>query len=330
MSHDSATPDRADKADADDLDIPTFNPAADGPTDPYKKVGRAAPQEIRPREAAPAEEKTPPAEEKKADRSAPLLSDAPTATFDRPEPPEAPKAPKTEPEPRPEATTPAPATAVTRVERRSEIPGSGEQSVSSPSAPAYAGAAAPVVDETDEADREDAVEARRGTLDLGLLILRLGLGGWLILHSLSVFFHLGGSAGLSGLEGQYAAYAAPQALAVAIPATGLAAGVFILLGLITPLFAVAATVVTGFMAADALAHSGAGLDVFSWPEDIWLYVILGTAALAVQFTGPGRYALDFSRGWARRPLASSWLGLVLAAVGLGVLWWFGAGVNPLA
>ncbi|WPF67053.1 MULTISPECIES: DoxX family membrane protein [unclassified Corynebacterium] len=373
MSQDSATPDRADKADADDLDIPTFNPATDGPTDPYKKVGRAAPQEIPPRGAAEAprgeeKPKKPAAPEKKApepakedkekDRSAPLLSDAPTTTMERPaakpvanksaaknekkeretekKPPKAAPVPSetlTEDKAMPTpaaasaASVAASASSTTRVERPQQPETRAQEApASSPSAPAYAGAAAPVVDNAEE---EETPEVRRGTLDFGLLILRLGLGGWLILHSLSVFFHLGGSAGLSGLEAQYAAYTQPQALAVAIPAASLAAGVFVLLGLITPLFAAAATVVTGFMAADALAHSHSGLDVFSWPDNVWLYMVLGAAAIALQFTGPGRYALDFSRGWARRPLASAWLGLVLAAAGLGALWWFGAGINPL-
>ncbi|MBC3186239.1 DoxX family protein [Corynebacterium sp. zg-331] len=319
MSHDSSTPDRADKADADDLDIPTFDPA-DHPTDPYKKVGRAAPQEIPPRavvegKAQPDEPVLPAAEggsaddkgdKKKEDRSAPLLSDAPTTLA----------APKIEAEAKKEDRDTA------------EAPSASVITEDAPAvAPAYAGAAAPVV--AQEEEREPA-EARRGTLDLGLLLVRLGLGGWLIVQSLSAFFHLGGSAGLSGLEEQYAPYAASHALAVGIPAAGLAAGVFVLLGLITPLFAALATVITGFMAADALAHAHVGLDVFSWPESVWLCVILGVASVALQLTGPGRYGLDFSQGWARRPLVSAWVSLVLAVVGLGGLWWFGAGVNPLA
>lgn len=335
MSQDSATPDRADKADADDLDIPTFNPAAEGPTDPYKKVGRAAPQEIRPRGEAVEEKQrsaVPPkppkqeesVEEKKPDRSAPLLSDAPTTTLERPAPEEKEKA---EVKREQEKKTPAPTRTLTAAVPAGAADDRAEETPpAAPSDPAYAGASAPVVGAAEE---EEAPEARRGTLDLGLLILRLGLGGWLILHSLSVFFHLGGSTGLSGLEGQYAAYAQSQALSVAIPAAGLAAGVFVLLGLITPLFAAAATVVTGFMAADALAHAHTGADVFSWPENVWLYIVLGAAALSLQFTGPGRYSLDFSRGWARRPLVSAWLGLVVSAAGLGALWWFGAGINPL-
>lgn len=375
MSHDSI-PDRADKADGDDLDVPTFTPSAatpaskPTPTDPYKKVGRAAPQEIRPRDpqaeraTAPqapevseaAEKKEPKQEPRKAegDRSAPLLSDAPTRTLERPESTARPesaknaavaapagatagdKTPEGQPGKKaaekavnerskePEALAPAPAPADTvRIPAdpaAPAAPGRAEE----PSA-AYAGASAPVVEEQPEEP-----EHRRGTLDLGLLLLRCAVGFWLILHSMSVFFHLGDSQGLSGLEAQYSAYAEPRLLSIAVPSVGLAAGVFLVLGLMTPLFAAAAVAVTGFSALDALAHAHAGMDVFSWPDALWLPVILGGGAAALQFTGPGLYSLDFSRGWARRPLGSAWLGAILGVLGAAAAWWFGAGINPLA
>ncbi|MCH6196249.1 DoxX family membrane protein [Corynebacterium mastitidis] len=376
MSHDSI-PDRADKADGDDLDVPTFTPSAatpaskPTPTDPYKKVGRAAPQEIRPRDpqverdtvsGASGAPEAPEAAEKKeprkaeGDRSAPLLSDAPTRTLERPEstarpesaknaaaeaaPADAAKAGGKTPEGQPgkkaaekaanerpkepETLAPAPAPADTvRIPAdpaAPTVPGHAEE----PSA-AYAGASAPVVEEQPEEP-----EHRRGTLDLGLLLLRCAVGFWLILHSMSVFFHLGDSQGLSGLEAQYSAYAEPRLLSIAVPSVGLAAGVFLVLGLMTPLFAAAAVAVTGFSALDALAHAHAGMDVFSWPDSLWLPVILGGGAAALQFTGPGLYSLDFSRGWARRPLGSAWLGAILGVLGATAAWWFGAGINPLA
>lgn len=370
MSHDSI-PDRADKADGDDLDVPTFTPSAatpaskPTPTDPYKKVGRAAPQEIRPRDpqaeraTAPEAPEVPEAVEKKepkqeprkseGDRSAPLLSDAPTRTLGHPESAKnttaaeaastgAAKAGGKTPEGQPgrkaaekaaserpkEPETPAPAPADTvRIPAdpaAPAAPGRAEE----PSA-AYAGASAPVVEEQPEEP-----EHRRGTLDLGLLLLRCAVGFWLILHSMSVFFHLGDSQGLSGLEAQYSAYAEPRLLSIAVPSVGLAAGVFLVLGLMTPLFAAAAVAVTGFSALDALAHAHVGMDVFSWPDGLWLPVILGGGAAALQFTGPGLYSLDFSRGWARRPLGSAWLGAILGVLGAAAAWWFGAGINPLA
>jgi len=50
----------------------------------------------------------------------------------------------------------------------------------------------------------------------------------------------------------------------------------------------------------------------------------------VQFTGPGLYALDGARGWARRPLASSWLFMILGIAAVVAAWWLLAGTNPLS
>ena len=59
-------------------------------------------------------------------------------------------------------------------------------------------------------------------------------------------------------------------------------------------------------------------------------VILFGISLALQFTGPGLYSFDYGRSWARRPLVSSWIFILLAIAGAVALWWFGAGVNPLS
>lgn len=172
--------------------------------------------------------------------------------------------------------------------------------------------------------------ARRGTIDLGILLVRIGLALWLILASVGTFFQLGGNGGMGELEAEFAGYAAPGALALAVPTMQLAAGLFLLFGLITPLFAAVAIVVTGFGVLHALTVTGAGLNVFGWDAAVGLSVMLLIISVALQFTGPGLYSLDFGRSWARRPLASSWIFLAVALVALALLWWFGAGVNPLA
>ena len=194
-------------------------------------------------------------------------------------------------------------------------------------------AADPAVAGATHAEDDAPVErerTRRGTIDLGIFIVRLGLAAWLILESLGTFFRLGGNEGLAGLETDFAAYLYPSILALAVPTAQLAAGLFLLFGLVTPLFAAVATVVTGFTALHTLASSGAGLDIFAWPEGVWLSIILLVISVALQFTGPGLYSLDFGRGWARRPLASSWIFIVLAIAGVAAVWWFGTGINPFA
>ena len=109
----------------------------------------------------------------------------------------------------------------------------------------------------------------------------------------------------------------------------LIAGVFLLLGLITPLAAMLGLVVTGFTAVHELAQAGAGLDVFSWPDSVWLSLVLFVIAVGLQFTGPGFISLDFKRSWARRPLGTSWVFVLIGVAILVGLWFFGAGVNPL-
>ena len=170
---------------------------------------------------------------------------------------------------------------------------------------------------------------RRGTIDFGLLFIRIALSAYLIIAGAKTFFELGDSQGLSGLEGDFANYAWDTALSIAVPTMQLIAGVFLLLGLITPLAAMLGLVVTGFTAVHELAQAGAGLDVFSWPDSVWLSLILFVIAVGLQFTGPGFISLDFKRSWARRPLGTSWVFVLIGVAILVALWFFGAGVNPL-
>ena len=51
--------------------------------------------------------------------------------------------------------------------------------------------------------------------------------------------------------------------------------------------------------------------------------------MGLQFTGPGFISVDFKRSWARRPLGTSWVFVLIGVAILVALWFFGAGVNPL-
>lgn len=174
-----------------------------------------------------------------------------------------------------------------------------------------------------------AQKAKRGTLDFGLFILRLAIGTYLILSAVSTFFQLGSNQGIPGLQADYQTYLYPQLLAIVVPVAQLASGVFLLIGLLTPVAAAVATVITSFTAL----HSIDAAESFSFlnpPETVWLGFIAFGAVLALQFTGPGNLSLDFGRSWALRPLASSWLFVLIGLAGAAALWWFCAGVNPLA
>lgn len=176
---------------------------------------------------------------------------------------------------------------------------------------------------------------KRGTIDFGLLFIRIALGGYLIIEGVRTLFSIGASTGISGLESEYGSYAIADILAMGIPVGQLVAGVFLVLGLLTPFASMLALVVTGFMAIHELAGAGTGLDVFAWPESLWLGLVLFVVNVGVQFTGPGFISVDSALGVkalsspARRPLASSWVFFILGAAALVAVWWFGAGINPL-
>ena len=122
-----------------------------------------------------------------------------------------------------------------------------------------------------QAEEEKALRrqyGRRGTIDFGLLFIRIALGGFLIIEGVRTLFSIGDSAGISGLESEYASYAMADILAMGVPVAQLVAGVFLVLGLLTPVASMVAMVVTGFMAIHELAVSGAGLDVFGYRSPV--------------------------------------------------------------
>lgn len=171
--------------------------------------------------------------------------------------------------------------------------------------------------------------ARRGTLDFGLLLLRLMLGGYLVATGIATFFQLQNNPGLPGLEQAFGDYASPHLLSVLVPSLMLLGGVFLLLGLISPVATAIALAVTTVMALHQL-HKGEGIhfDVFG-NEPFIAALLLAGMALVLQFTGPGIISLDAGRGWARRPLASSWIFVVVAIAGAAAIWYLLAGVPPI-
>ncbi|GAB3940072.1 DoxX family protein [Corynebacterium tapiri] len=302
---------RPDRAHHDEPNVPTYSADAseqDPETTVYQRAGRAAPQEIRPQSQSDAATTAFQAQ----DRHDEAASE--TAYTER-----IPREPYRDQDFAATSSVPA-----------GTVPASQAAYLNEP-------AAVPASELEYEDLEHDAVyaepekaDARRGTIDLGLLIARLLLGVVLTIGALATFFQLGGNPGLAGLENEFAGYPWARILSIVIPTAQLAAGVFLIFGLLTPVAAAVATVATGFTALHALASSGQGLNVFAWPESVWLSIVLLGLSVALQFTGPGLYSLDFGRSWARRPLASSWLFIVLALVGAGALWWFGTGINPFA
>ncbi|GAA1273803.1 DoxX family protein [Saccharothrix xinjiangensis] len=172
----------------------------------------------------------------------------------------------------------------------------------------------PVADLDPEPAHYDDEDERKpfgwsGSADLGLLVLRLALGGAFVAHGLQKVFGLFGGPGIDGFERylQAAGFREARILAWVTGVTELAGGGLLVLGLFTPL---AAAGVLGVMAnVVALKFRGG----FFAPNGVELEVAYAAMAFGLLFAGPGRAALDYNRAWFRHPLVSGFLCLVLAA-----------------
>lgn len=168
----------------------------------------------------------------------------------------------------------------------------------------------------------------RGTIDLGLLILRLAIGGTFVYTGLMKLTHLWGSHGFQGTKDGFAhsGWKHP-ALSAALAAAGeLGGGALLVLGLVTPL-AAGAIVGVAVNAWTSLQDDQHGI-AFNMASGTILIAVLGAAAAGLVLTGPGRYSLDRDRRWATSPGVWSFLILVAAIVAGVITWIVLRGTNP--
>jgi putative oxidoreductase len=126
-------------------------------------------------------------------------------------------------------------------------------------------------------------------LDVALLVLRLAIGLTLAAHGAQKLFGWFGGYGLKGTSGWLASLGLKPAapLAVAAGASEFLGGIFLALGLLTPLAGVA--VAATMLMASLLLH---------WPRfwntgnGIELPFALGSAAVALAISGAGAFSLD--------------------------------------
>ncbi|WP_344678285.1 DoxX family protein [Saccharopolyspora taberi] len=146
--------------------------------------------------------------------------------------------------------------------------------------------------------------------DLGLLILRLALGGLFAVHGAQKLFGAFGGPGPEGFAQALTEMGFQQSatLALITGGTELGAGALLVLGLFTPL---AAAGIVGVM-ANAVAVKFGG-PFFNTDGGYEFESTLGALALGLMFTGPGRVALDYGRVWFRRPLTFGFIALIIAA-----------------
>ncbi|UYP21045.1 DoxX family protein [Rhodococcus sp. Z13] len=168
-------------------------------------------------------------------------------------------------------------------------------------------------------------KVRRGTLDLGLFVLRAVVGATLLVHGLQKLTGLWNGPGLDGFEALLAdaGYQQPALLAIAGAVGEVAAGGLLVLGLLTPI--AAAAIVAIMVDAVLFKHElEPGFQYFaSEPSGVEYEILLVACAVALTLTGPGRIAIDGRRGWATRPFVGSFVALLLGAAAGVCLWIFG-------
>ena len=173
-------------------------------------------------------------------------------------------------------------------------------------------------------------EARRGTLDLGLFVLRLVVGYTFIYHGLQKltgWFH---GPGLDGTEAmmESGGWDYPSLSTALVIAGELGGGILLVIGLATPLAAgaVLATILNAWMWKQGMVPGfqyNAGT-----PTGVELDSVLAGSALAIILTGPGRLSFDRNRGWATRPSWGSFAVLILALLAAAGGWIVLHGGNP--
>jgi putative oxidoreductase len=148
-----------------------------------------------------------------------------------------------------------------------------------------------------------------GGADFGLLVLRLVLGGTFAANGLQHLFGLFHGVGRVGFEHflTTAGYQHVNVLSWVAGGTELVAGALVVLGLFTPI------------AAAGMLGLVANLVALEWPVGFFgaggyeFALVLGAAAFALLFAGPGRVSLDRPTPWYRRPVLNGFLFLIIGA-----------------
>jgi putative oxidoreductase len=146
-------------------------------------------------------------------------------------------------------------------------------------------------------------------MEIGLLIVRVVVGGLLVGHGSQKLFGWFGGYGLNGTGGYMESFGLrPGPLfALTAGAAELAGGLLFGTGLLTPL--AAAMVASTMLVAARTDHAGKGLWIFNGGAE---YVLTNAAVvIGFAFAGAGDWSLDHAIGW---DVAGTWWGLAAAFV----------------
>jgi putative oxidoreductase len=148
-------------------------------------------------------------------------------------------------------------------------------------------------------------------MSYGLLLLRLAVGSIMAAHGAQKLFGWWGGPGIQGTAGMCSnlAYRVPFLMACGLAFSEFGGGLALATGFLTPLGALAVTVV--MINAVYLIHWPKGF--FNGNGGFEFNLLIASTAVALAMTGPGRFAIDRAIGWDDN-ISGLWWGLgVLAA-----------------
>lgn len=158
----------------------------------------------------------------------------------------------------------------------------------------------PVTSHYEDEDDGRRVFGWNGGTDLGLFVLRVGLGAAFVVHGLQKVFGMFGGPGIDGFARflESSGFREARILSWVTGITELGGGALLILGLFTPL---AAAGIFGVMVNAVVVKWGGGFFGAPGVEQELSFAVM---AFCLLFTGPGRAAFDYGRAWFRRPLLS--------------------------
>ena len=132
-------------------------------------------------------------------------------------------------------------------------------------------------------------------MSYGLLLLRIVLGLTMFAHGAQKLFGWFGGSGIRGTGGFFGnfGFRAPVLIAFAAGLAEFGGGLSLAMGFLTPLGALAVTVV--MLNAVYLVHWSKGF--FNGNGGYEFNLLIASAAVAIAATGPGRFAIDYAIGW---------------------------------
>ena len=170
------------------------------------------------------------------------------------------------------------------------------------------------------ATTQSSTQSTTSLADVGLLILRVGIGAAMLQAGLLKAFDFGTAVAFM----ESGSWRLPGFAAFMVTAAETAGGVGLLLGLLTPLAACA--VIAAMLDAWAVNVSAAAF----WSEPFNVPFLLAVGAAALLFTGAGAYSVDARIFGRTRFSVRVAVGLLVVAVAAALLTWtLLNGTNPI-